>query len=581
MRLYVSSVVGYLSILGGLLLLAYTGVSTVVPDTSRPELADLQKGQVVSEGTAVVGSALLVTLGLIVLLAHASPARPLPKLAALGVVGAAFPLFFTIQTLLVINGIRADIGQDSYVYFSASYLFHSGTELSFPAVYVLFFVTFLLVVLLLGAVGYLLAPQRLGRAVLDRANWAKNEAIHIAATLFLLLSISVVFYTLLTLAVNTSPGDVPRHSLMGHLLLPTYYLLVLLLFALALTVAAHAFLLNWGTQAPLEFERLVANIRTIARVERALVVASALLNLLVLFSPTLPSKTELSRSFAFDVSPRGFGYAFYVLLAPYFPYVLTTRRLDWLLRSGRGPATNHPFAERSLRLVLTHVAGLILVTAAGAALNWYPLALMLAMSAWTAGVLLAHAVRFENATGLPRLAFRGETGPAFYFVFLALAVTTGLMLWGAGNTYNVSATFLPNVQSLDVANASDLGQDLFARLAATALVAGSVVLTLDLWLNAYRVERRFLGHYLATFIATSLSTLLVFTVSVWTDGATGLENAYVGFAFQQYYALEKTGAGLLLAGTVTYLFFAVGRILRPILERSRAPARRSVAVRWK
>jgi hypothetical protein len=448
-------------------------------------------------------------------------------------------------------------------------------------VYILFFFTLLLILVLLGAAGYLLAPRRFPRALFDRANWAKNEAIHISAALFLLLSVAVLFYYLLRLAVSTEAGDVRRYGLVGQALVPAYYLLCTLLFAFGLTVAARTFLLNWGSSAPLELHRLLDNVRTIGRVERTLLGAAGLLNLIILLGPTLPARLDLSQSFAFDVSPRGLAFAFYLLLVPYLPYAATQRRLDFLLRAGRGPTTGALFAERSLRLVLAHVLALVLVLVIGAAADWDPLALMLGMSAWTAGVLLLHAVRVESPHGLPRLAFRGDAGPAYYFIFLGLALTTGLMLWGAGNTYEVTASFLPQVNNLDVDNLSGYGADVFARVAAAAVLAGSLVLTIDLWLNAYRAQRRFLRHYVAIFLTSTISALLVFTVGVWTEGQAGLENAYAGYAFHQYYDLERWGAGLLLSATVIYLFIALGRLLRPIVERSNAPeVAAAVRVRW-
>lgn len=562
-------VLGFGLILGGLLLLAYSQMSTVLPDPQRAELADLEGGDVVSEGAALFFTALLITAGLLLILAYASPAPVFPRTAALLIVGVTLPIFLIFQNLLLINGFSGIVADQGWKSFSVSYFFHTGGDLSFAVVYILFFLTLLLVFLLLGAVGYLLAPHRFLRAVLDRMSWAKNEAVHIAATVFLLLSVAVLFFYLLRLAAETDVDQLRTMGFLAQNKLVFYYLLCLLLFGLFLTVAAHAFLLNWGNQTPLEFPRLIDNLRTIRRVERGLLGAAALVNFLILLGPQLPTQLEFSRSFVFGFSPRGFSYAFYLLLLPYVPYLVSQTRLEFLLRAGRGPAGT-VFAERSLRLVLVDVLGLVLLTVTGIAAGWDPLGLVLTYSAWTAGVLLFHAVRFEGARGLPRLAFRGEEGPPLYFVFLGLAVTTGLMLWGAGNTFEVAYFRSGATTSLNFVNDASYGQDIFSRFAAAVLIVACLVLTLDLWLHAYHVKRRFLVHYLAVLVLATVAALFTFTVGVWKGGPAGLEEAHAGYAFREFGTGEEISTGVLLVATAIYLFYAFGKMLRPILEQARA-----------
>ena len=579
-RRWFSLGVGFLCLLSGLLVLAYSQVSAVLPDTANPDFDGLREGSVLGEGGGVFISAVLATTGAIVLLNATSRAPQPSKALALTVFGATFPLFLFIQTLLVIYGVASGEDASRWLYFSASYFFHIGGALSFAAVYILFLFTLLLVYLLLGSTAYLLAPKRFVPALFDRSNWQKNEAVHVAASLFLLMSLTVLVVYVFWLAGETDPARLRGEGMLADLLLPLYYLMGILLFALILTVAAHAFLLNWGTQAPGDLGTLVQSVRNISRVERALLIAAAALNAIILLGPDLPSALDLSTSFAFDVSPRGLSYAFYLLLTPYIPYVITTRRLEYLLRQGRAPTTASIFQERSLRLVVVHLSGLILLTALGVAARWDPMWLMLTFAAWTGGVLLTAALRVKAGIGLPKVLFRDDAGPALFFVFLGIALTSGLMLWGAGNTFEVR--YLPGQDTLEVVNESGYGLDIFARVAAVAVIIGSLVLTLDLWLTSYGVERRLVGHYLGIFVSSTLAALLVFSVGVWTSGSAGLRDAYAGFAFRQYYALEEFGVGLLLTGTFVYVFFALRAIMRPILEREgTARAQRAVAVKWR
>lgn len=556
-------VLGILLVLGGLLLLAYTQVSTVLPDPSRTELSSLTEGSVIGEGTAVVFSALLVTLGLVFVLANASPAPLWSRAMALGVLGVVLPTFLIVQTLLIINGVAVQVREQRVVQFSVSYFFHTGGDLSFGATYILFFFTLTLVVLIVGSIGYLLVPRRFWSALFDRRSWPKNESVHVAATLLLLLSIGVLFYYFLRLVVSADVGAMRDRGLLGQNLVPLYYLLCVLLFLFFLTVAAHAFLLTWGNQTPLEFGQLVENLRTVARVERGLLMATSAVNLLIILSPQLVTGVALTHSSVFGVSPRGLNYALFLLLLPYVPYWVSQRRLGALLLQGIAPAGGEIFAERSLRLVLTHVLGIALITTWAVAAIWDPLGLMVAYSSWTAGVLFVHAVRLQTERGLPRLVLRGEGGPPLYFGFLVLSLTTGLMLWGAGNTFEVS--YLPHVNALEFTNEANYGVDVLGRIASTIVIAGTLVLTLDLWLHTSGVPRRFLGHYLGIFLSATLAALFVFTVGVWRAGEGGIEDAYAGFAFRQFYASEETGAGLLLTGTVLFVAWSLRRVLKPVL----------------
>lgn len=575
-------VIGFLLIMGGVVLLSFSQISPVAPSPERTELAELREGGLISEVGSVVVSAFMVTAGSVVVLNRASRAPAVPKWIALGSISIALPVFFVAQTLLVINAVAADFGTYRAVRFSASYFFHTGDDMSFAAVYILFFFLLMLLYVLIGATAYLLAPKRFPRAMLSRLNWAKNESVHVAATLFLLSSLSVLTYYVFRLAAGTHGSDLRGQGALAELLLPVYYLLGILLFLLILVVAGHAFLVSWGTQGPVSIPRLVENIRTIRRVERGMLAAAASLNLFILVAPQLPTSLALSTTTVFGVSARGLSLAFFVLLVPYIPYAYTQGRLDFLVRAGKAPNTSALFAERSLRMVIVHMLGLAFIVTLAALASWQALALMLALAAWTAGVMLVNAVRVEVGPGLPRLAFNGDAGVPLYFVFLGLALSVGIMLWGVGNTFEVQ--YVSNTNTLQFLNENSLGEDVFSRIAAASIVFGALILSLDLWLHAYRVPRQFLGHYLGLFISGTLVTLLVFSVGVWTAGdGRGLEDAYAGFAFRQYYAFEEFGVAALLIGAGIYAYAALSQMLAPLVSRqdTTVPPVRTVRIRMR
>lgn len=565
-----TQILSFAFILGGLMLFAYTQYTNVFPDPGRTEFGRPEpEGRPIGDTTFVLASGLLTTLGAVVLLARHSPAPRWGKAAALTVFGVTLFFFLVTNFSLFINGIAVATATERAIYFTASYLFHTGRLLSFAGVYLLFLFMLVLVTLLLASLGYLLVPHRFARALWNRREWAKNEAVHVASSLLLLLSLGVFFVYLLRLTVGANFAAMRAKGPLAQNVVALYYLFILLLFLLILTIAAHVFLVNWGTATPLDPRELLKSIANVSRVELSLLGATVGLNLLLLVSPTLVSASTLSTDPVFSLSPRGYSWFYFLILAPYLPYAFSQRRLKRMLRTGQAHDAPTAFSAHSLKLVQQFVIGLALVTIVAVAAKWDPLALMLAFSAWTAGVLLVHALRLEIVNGLVQPVLRGAAGIPLYFAFLAMALTTGLMMWGAGNTYEV--LYYETTRSLQFTNEADLGQDIASRVGAVALLAGSLVLSLHLLARTLDVSRRFLGHYLWIFVVTTVAATTIFTVGVWTKGPQGLQDAYAGFAFRQYYGTEQWLVGLLLTSAVVALFWSLGRVFREILLRVAAP----------
>ncbi|MGH9894147.1 MAG: hypothetical protein ACREA0_19630, partial [bacterium] len=451
----------------------------------------------------------------------------------LTVFGATLFVFLVVNFSLFINGVTVTTASDRAIYFTASYLFHTGRLLSFAGVYVLFLVTLILVTLLVGSLGFLLAPHRFYRALGDRESWAKNEALHVATSLLLVLGLSVFFVYVLRLTVETDAAAMRAKGALASNVVALYYVFILLLFLLILSITAHVFLVNWGTHTPLERGELVRSVRNVRRIERTLLWSTLGLNAFLLALPGLESRLTLSSDPVLLFSAQGYGWVYFLTLAPYLPYATSQRRLERLLRRGHLAVAQTPFSADSLKLVLRFVLGTALITVVALAAQWQPLTIMLAYSSWTAALLLSRAVTLRLREGIPDPELRGEAGVPLFFSFLALAVTTGLMMWGAGNTFEV--LYHEASRSLIFVNESEFGQDIAARVGAVVILAGSLILSLHVASRAVGVSRRFLGHYAWMFILTTAAATTTFTVGVWTQGPRGLQDAYAGFSFRQYY----------------------------------------------
>lgn len=557
-------------ILGGLLLFANTQYTNVMPDPTRVEFgAPEPVGRPIGDATIVLLTASLIVLGALVIAGARTPARGWRRALAMTVLGSTLLAFLVINFSLFINGVGLTTQSDRAIYFTASYLFHTGRLWSFAGVYLLFMLTLVAVFLLLGSLGYLVAPGRFWKALWDRRDWGKNEAVHVAAGLLLLLSLSVFFVYLFRLAIDADFAAMRAKGPLAQNLVAVYYLLILLLFFLILSIAAHTFLVNWGTTTPLEARELLKSIGNVARVERTLLWSTVGINLFLLFAPTLESAFTLSSDPVFSLSPRGFSWFYFLILIPYLPYVISQGRLKRLLREGHPHVGQTPFSAQSLRLVQQFLTGISLITVVAIAARWEPLSVMLAFSSWTGGVLLVHALALRFQDGLPQPSFRTGAGVPLYFLFLSMAVTTGLMLWGAGNTFEI--LYVESSKTLQFVNEASFGEDLAARVGAATILAGSLVLTLHLLGRSVAVSRRFLGHYVWMFVITTVAATTTFTVGVWTAGPRELQDAYAGFAFRQYYGTERWLVGFLLTGAVLGLFWSLGKILRPILDRMNSP----------
>lgn len=553
---------GFVSLLGGVFLLAFTQVTRVFIDPRRTELGGTS--DTIGDVTWVFLSAILLAAGLTLLLASVAPARGgFRALALTGAFTSTF-LLLILHLTLFINSITVGTETELATYFTASYLFHTGDSYSVMAVFLILLITLAVLAGFVASVAALLAPRRFREAIWDPEDWDKNESTLVSSSLLLVFALTLFFVYLVQISVRLSVDPPPARGFFANTLPVFYYLQIFFVGALILTVAARVFLVNWGTRTPLAAETVLDSLHNTGRVERVLAVAAIVFNLLILLSPPATDEVGLSTDPVFLLDSRGLAWFFFLLAIPYAPYAVSQARLRRLLDEGEMRAGGSPFSERSLRLVLTSLGGLVLLSTIGVGARWTPLGLMIALSAWMSGVLLFASVRLRLDRGTLSPQLRGPAAAPYFFGFLILSLATGIMMWGAGNTY--VATYLESGQSLTIENASPYGADILFRVTGAALLAFTLLLPLAILKTVRGIRRSLLVPHVLGFSSLVVLATIVFTVGVWNTGTEQGADALAGFAFHQYYLEEK----LFVAGLVLALgglcFWSLGRIVGQLVK---------------
>lgn len=556
--------VGFALVLGGVFTLAFSQVSLIFLDPARSEL---QGSSAAGDPTFVFLSAVLLASGLTMLLGGATSSQPPGRAVALTALWLSSFLLVAVHLSMFVNAISVSTETDLGTTFSASYLFHTGETYTLLAVFLLYLVTLGLLLVFVVASGYLLGSERFLRAVWSRRDWSKNEGIVVGSGLLLVLSLSIFLTYLVKIAVRLEQEDPPLRGIIGSNLLLFYYLQAAALGLLILVVAARVFLVNWAIRLPLDPQRIEDSFDNLSRLERVLVGAAVVFDLFILMAPAATGPEGLSGDNVFLLNSRGLAWLLPLLAIPYLPYAFGQRRLRGLIALGRAWQSS-PFSPRSLRMVITHLGGLVILTAMGVGAAWSPLGLMIAYSAWTSGVFLFAGVELHLEGGLLEPELRDPAAPPLVVAFVVTALATGLMMWGAGNTF--VGTYQESTQAIDVYNASPFGADLFFRVFGAGLLAFTLLLSLALARAALGVRRTLVVPHVSAFFAFVVLIVMVFSVGIWSRGIGG--EAFVGFAFHQFGSLEKLLVAGLLVVTSGTLLWALSRLVAPLVRGRSGPA---------
>jgi len=547
---------GFVFLLGGLFLLAFTQVARVFIDPRRLELGGVSS-DTVGNLAYVFLSAILLMIGFTTLLSVVSPAKGARRaISLIGLFSSGF-LLLMFHLTLFINSLTFGTESDVTTYFTASYLFHTGDRYSVMAVFLILLVTLTLLAAFVSSIATLLAPGRFHRALWDPADWDKNEATLVSSSLLLVFALTLFLVYLVQVSVGLSEDPLPAQSFFANVLPVFYYLQIFFVGGLILTIGARVFLVNWGTQLPLAADTVMDSLHNAGRVERVFAVAAVVFNILILTAPPATDVGGLSTDPVFLLDSRGLAWFFFLLAAPYLPYLVSHQRLRRLLDDGKMRPSGSPFSQQSLRLVLVSLGGLVLLTAVGLGANLSPLGVMIALTAWMTLVLLWASVSFKLERGSFAPHLRNSASPPYFFGFILLAVCLGLMMWGAGNTY--VATYTESAKQIQVENASPYGAELLYRIGGATMLALSVMLPLSVVKNARGVRRSLLVPHVVTFSALILLGTIVFSVNVWNTSESDGDDAVAGFAFHQYYLEEKLMVAALVLILSAALLWSLGR----------------------
>lgn len=564
-RQKIQAVVSFLLLLGGLLILAFSTEINVFQDPRRVE----QTGSVDEDEAnlaALFFASLLAAWGVAMGFGAVSRAGGGRRHGALGAVfGGVFLLMFLHGKLFINSVTIAPERGGATVAFTASYFFHTGPGYTFPAVYVIFLVTVLLLTLAVAGAAYLITPDRFRRAFGGRASWRESESLAVTVSLFVVLSFVVFLVSFIRLAVDADvQGD--RSGFLADNVVALHYMTAFLLGALVLTIGARVFLVNWGTQGVFQRGRVEETLGNVGRIERVLLGAVVLFDLILLAAPPIVGPFYLSTDAVFGLTSKMLQVSLLMVLIPYAFYAWTIKRLTRQLADGGGPEdATTPFSNLSVRLVLVHMGGILLLTAVYAALSARggtdALVLLLGYAAYTAAVFLWAAIRFELRGGIPTPRLRGPGAAAPFFGFVVFGLVTAMILWGAGNTFE--ALYFSETNTMTVRNYSPWGADVLARIGAALLGAATLAIALGALADATRIRRPLVGHYVAVLVASVAALLVAFTVNVWSGrGGVGQLDVFAGFSFHQYGTLETTLAIAVLTVSLGVLYYSVGRILR-------------------
>lgn len=563
-RAKTKAVVSFLLLLGGLLLLAFATEIDVFHDPRRVE----QTGQVDDDDANLAGilfASLLSAWGVALGLSAVSRAEGAARHGALGAVFAGFFFLMFFHGKLFINSLTVAPERGSAtVVFTASYFFHTGPGYTFPAVYVIFLVTVLLLGLLVAGTAYLIAPDRFRRAFGGRGRWRDGETLAVTVSLFVVLSLVVFLFSFVRLALDADVDPEARGFLADNVV-ALHYLTAFLIGALVLTIGARVFLVNWGTQGTFRRARLLEALGNVARIERVLLGAVILFDLILVAAPSVVGRYYLSTDPVFGLTSKMLQISLLLVLIPYAFYAWTARRLTRMVEQGQGPAeATTPFSNLSVRLVLVHLAGILVLTAIYAAVatggQTDALVLLTGYCAYTAAVFLWASVRFELDGGVPSPRLREDGAAAPFFGFLVFGLATALMLWGAGNTFE--ALYHSETNTMTVHNYSPWGADVLARIGAALLGGLTMTIALGVLADVTRIRQPLVGHYVGILVATAAGLLVAFSISVWSGrGGPGQLDAFAGVSFLQYGVLEAFLAVTVLTVSLGVLYYSVGRIL--------------------
>lgn len=488
----------------------------------KDSVTALDEGRLPRNDGAIGVSAVLIGVGLALFLALGSPLPPRDRLLPAALVAACVIPLVALHFTIFVNSVLLD--DFTVALFKASFVFQESAVQPPLAVFFLALVTALLVGALLRAIWSLYGRTSFERHLghLATPGALRNQAL-LAGTL-MLLSAALFAGAFLRTGLRLERVDATGGWRANVAFLD--YLVVLGLALLGLAVATRTTLVVWRHAWFPHLRHPEPLLDSARYAEYVLLGLLAALNLLVLIMyPAAQDNVEGTRGdFVFVYSDRGLSFLFWFLALPYAVFARAAQRAKAKMAlATRSPKRLDPNAVFVLGAVVG--GGLLALLAPEGSEG--ALRRFILVGAFLAVFTGVRAFGFAGRDGAPGVSLRADAGP-FAVAFFALSWTTGLMLWGLGNT--VEANY---VRDGDLVTLTDTQLQAFAvayRFLASLFFAVPIVLGLDA-ATPWRSPKKY-GPLVLVLFGLIIGTHLLFPIAYETpfDRQLQTTDVVVGFA---------------------------------------------------
>lgn len=518
---YTLLVTGLVLFVVGFLLFAHNQTQALFRDIHGWELSG---GVHPRDDAGILFGALVAGSGLATILWALSP---LPRasrfLMVLGTVGA-FVTLLVAHFSIFVNGVI--FSQEQTVHVQASFLFHDTIATLPINAFALAFLT--LIIILIGhlAAMRLLTPDLYRTHIHSPTTLEDHRTRFILATL-LLLGVGAAFtrqFFVFAVGADATPAD----GFLSTNLVAIYYLMGFALAIALLTVAWRAFILCWGNLVERTTRRFRRGHHALTRFETWLWGAILLLNLVILIAPPV-FRPDAGTDRVFVMDSRGISWFFLL----FFPLYLLHRRigashLRFLsrIRSENPTPRLDRLAAMTLTILVLWVLGGLLLPLTGLS----PLSALLFRVAPLAVALPFFVLRMDVQSAF-QLRTRGPGSPLVLIASAALAIVTGIMLWGVGNSVTV--------QYSQVSGGFLTPEGRLLQPYSTGIrILGALFMTLPalimLWLVSTRhasTRNTQIGPLIVSGLAIVFAMNLLFTIDPagQFDAGLGYTDVHIGF----------------------------------------------------
>jgi hypothetical protein len=488
--------------------------------------SEIQIGLAQRNDGGIIFAALLASIGLAFILSALSTRAPLRRILPALAVVASSTLLLAFHFAFFVNGlIMADRSQ---VMVQASFLFQDSSAIPIE-VFALGFATLLVILIgILGAMA-LLTPQILHHRVFHPQTLQEHRTRSITITLLLLaggMSFASQFFRWAFQADSQPVGGFITTNVIA-----LYYLLAALVAAGTLLATWRTWILNWGDLRQRTGPRFRRNHRNLIHLENWIWGTVLLLTLIVMNAAAIHSVESVALNQVFATDSHGLQMFFMLVLGIYLLQRHINRGLYTHLQDNRRTLKTVPFDSllaMSITLILVWTLTPYLVRGPEVT----PLIQLLMRTGLATLVILAFALRVD-ATQAALIAPRHAGLPLLLLTASALAILTGIALWGAGNTVltvyaRESGGFLtPESRFLQP-------YTVLLRIAGAAFLALPPIMAL--WLLSAQVRGHTRpGHLIVIGTGTLIAVNLLFTIQATDpfDPLIGRSDVLIGLYLTQ------------------------------------------------